>query len=261
MLNGCRLTLCVLAGLLIAVLCATAQTASAHDIPSDVTVQMFIKPSGQQLQVLVRVPLKAMRDFEFPERAQGYLDLDRADADLREAATRWLADDIQVFEDNTQLLAPRIGAARVSLESDRSFESYESAYAHVTGPGLPRDTNVYWDQTMMDVLFDYPIRSAASRFSIHPQLERLGLRVLLVVRFLPQPGIVRAFEFPGDPGLVRLDPHWYQAAARFVGLGFLHILTGTDHLLFLFCLVIPFRRFAALIPIVTLCSFTAAHSN
>src|SRR5204863_893242 len=31
-----------------------------------------------------------------------------------------------------------------------------------------------------------------------------------------------------------------------------------DHLLFLFCLVIPFRRFRALIPVVT--SFTVAHS-
>src|SRR5262249_19093264 len=57
---------------------------------------------------------------------------------------------------------------------------------------------------------------------------------------------------------VRLDPHWYQAALRFVQLGFLHILEGTDHLLFLFCLIIPFRRFRALIAIVT--SFTVAHS-
>ena len=45
---------------------------------------------------------------------------------------------------------------------------------------------------------------------------------------------------------------------RFVKLGFMHILDGTDHLLFLFCLVIPFRRFRALIPIVT--AFTVAHS-
>ena len=265
MLNGCQIRLCLLAALLVAMLlvCAPARVALAHDIPNDVTVQMFIKPSGQQLQMLVRVPLKAMRDFEFPERAQGYLDLDRADPDLREAATRWLADDIQVYENDTQLPPPEIRAARVSLESDRSFSSYETAYAHVTGPKLPSDTNVYWDQTMLDVLFDYPIQSDQvplneARFSIHPQLERLGLRVLLVVRFLPEPGVVRAFEFPGDPGLVRLDPHWYQAALQFVGLGFLHILTGTDHLLFLFCLVIPFRRFAALIPIVT--AFTVAHS-
>jgi len=40
--------------------------------------------------------------------------------------------------------------------------------------------------------------------------------------------------------------------------GFLHILDGTDHLLFLLCLVIPFRRFRGLIPVVT--AFTVAHS-
>jgi hypothetical protein len=82
------------------------------------------------------------------------------------------------------------------------------------------------------------------------------------LRFLPVTAngerVVRAFEYEGDPGLVRLDPRWYQAAGRFVGLGFRHILDGTDHLLFLFCLVIPFCRFRALIPIVT--AFTVAHS-
>ena len=41
-------------------------------------------------------------------------------------------------------------------------------------------------------------------------------------------------------------------------LGFAHILDGTDHLLFLFCLVIPFRRVRALVLIVT--AFTVAHS-
>jgi hypothetical protein len=58
--------------------------------------------------------------------------------------------------------------------------------------------------------------------------------------------------------VVRLDPEWYQAALRFVELGFMHILDGTDHLLFLFCLVIPFRRLRGLIPVVT--AFTVAHS-
>jgi HupE / UreJ protein len=58
--------------------------------------------------------------------------------------------------------------------------------------------------------------------------------------------------------LVLLDPRWYQAAANFVKMGYLHILDGTDHLLFLLCLIIPFRRVRPLIPIVT--SFTVAHS-
>ena len=41
-------------------------------------------------------------------------------------------------------------------------------------------------------------------------------------------------------------------------LGFFHILDGIDHLLFLLCLVVPFRRLRPLIIIVT--SFTVAHS-
>jgi hypothetical protein len=79
-----------------------------------------------------------------------------------------------------------------------------------------------------------------------------------VLRFLPPGGAERAFQFSGDPGRVRLDPRWHQAALRFVVLGFDHILDGIDHLLFLFCLVVPFRSFVALVPIVT--SFTIAHS-
>ena len=51
---------------------------------------------------------------------------------------------------------------------------------------------------------------------------------------------------------------WYQAALNFVAQGFLHILEGTDHLLFILCLVIPFRRWRPLILIIT--SFTVAHS-
>jgi hypothetical protein len=111
---------------------------------------------------------------------------------------------------------------------------------------------------MLDVLFEYPIQSDQSRFSIHPALDRLAARVVIALRFLPPGGAVRAFEFLGDPGLVHLDPGWLQAAGQFVKLGFFHILDGTDHLLFLFCLVIPFRRFRALIPVVT--AFTVAHS-
>ena len=41
-------------------------------------------------------------------------------------------------------------------------------------------------------------------------------------------------------------------------MGFLHILDGIDHLLFLLCLVIPFRRLRPLVLIVT--AFTVAHS-
>jgi hypothetical protein len=230
----------------------------AHDIPNDVTVQAFVKPEGQKLHLLLRVPLNAMRDTEFPERGAGYLDLARVDASLREAAMVWIADAIEIDEDDSRLPNPQILEVRASFPSDKSFASYEEAYAHVTGPRLSNDVQVYWNQVMLDVLFEYPIHSDRSRFSIHPGLARLGLQVITALRFLPPDGAVRAFEFVGDPGLVRLDPQWYQAALNFVKLGFFHILDGTDHLLFLFCLVIPFRSLRKLIPVVT--SFTVAHS-
>jgi len=219
---------------------------------------MFVKPEGDHLRILVRAPLKAMRDMEFPKRGPGFLDLSRIDPLLPDAATLWLANFIDVYEGDRKLPAARVAATLVSLESDKSFASYDDALAHVLGTKLPLVTDVYWNQVMLDALFEYPIQSEQSKFSIHPGLGRLGLRVVTVLRFLPPGGVVRAFEFSGDPGLVRLDPRWHQAALRFVGQGFLHILEGTDHLLFLFCLVIPFRRFRTLVPIVT--SFTIAHS-
>lgn len=237
---------------------ALSSPAAAHDVPADVTVQAFLKPEGQRLHLLVRAPLGAMRDVGYPTRGPGYLDLARVNASLREAASLWIADEVELYEDDVRLPAPRIVAVLVSLPSDRSFGSYEEALAHVTGPTLPSDTELYWSQGMLDVWLDYPIQSEGSRFSIQPGLGRLGLRVVTVLRFLPPGGAVRAFELSGDPGVVRLDPRWHQAALRFVELGFLHILEGTDHLLFLLCLVIPFRRLRALILVVT--SFTVAHS-
>ena len=231
---------------------------AAHDIPNDVTVQLFVKPSGNHLDLLVRVPMIALRDMDPPKRGPGYLDLAKAGPVLRDAATLWISDALTIYESDSTLPKPRVLGVQASLLSDRSFVSFESALAHITGPRLPEETEIVWNQALLDVWFQYPIASDRSQFSIRSTLGRLGLRVVTVLRFLPPGGAVRAFEFSSDPGLLRLDPRWFQAALRFVREGFLHILDGTDHLLFLFCLVIPFRKFRSLIPIVT--SFTVAHS-
>jgi hypothetical protein len=230
----------------------------AHDIPADVTVQAFVKPDAKTLTLVVRVPLKAMRDVNFPLRGPGFLDLSRVDPYLRDAARLWLAGNIEIEEEGVRLDAPRLIDARASLPSDRSFASYTDALQHVTGPHLTSDTEIAWDQAMLDTRFEYSITSDRSRFSIQPSFARLGARVVTVLRFVPPASAVRAFEFTGDPGLLRLDPRWHQAALRFVRLGFDHILTGTDHLLFLLCLVIPIRRIKPLVFVIT--AFTAAHS-
>ena len=45
----------------------------------------------------------------------------------------------------------------MSLPSDRSFWTFESAVAHVTGPPLPDDTTLPWNQALFDVLYEYSI--------------------------------------------------------------------------------------------------------
>ena len=123
---------------------------------------------------------------------------------------------------------------------------------------LPEDTTLYWQDGLLDVAFAYDIQSDQSRFAIRPGLTRLGLRVNVVMRLITPGNAERAFDVHGDPGIVELDPRWHQAALRFTKDGFFHILDGIDHLLFLFCLVIPFRRLRPLVAVVT--AFTVAHS-
>ena len=233
--------------------------AAAHEVPNDVTVQAFVRPEGERLRLLVRVPIEALEEVDWPTFGPGYLDLGALDAVLDDAATLLISGNLEFYEDDLTLPEPRTVQFQVSIPSEGSFASYEEALAHVRGPGLPEDTELFWESGMLDILFEYPIRSERSDFSIDPGFERLGLHVLTALRFLPPDGTVREFGLGEHPGRVQLDPRWHDAALGFVPTGFGHILGGIDHLLFLLCLVIPFRRFRPLLLIVT--SFTIAHTT
>ncbi len=222
------------------------------------TVHAFLRPEGQRLRLLVRAPIAAMRDILFPTRDENNLDFTRAETAVRDAATLWIADSIALYEGGTRLGAPRIVATQISLPSDRSFASFDTALAHVTGPPLAAGHGARVEPGLMDVLFEYPIARIDRSFSIHPALGEArhprGDDAALPLAGRRRAG-VRADGRSGDR---RLDPRWHQAAWRFVELGFFHILDGTDHLLFLLCLVIPFRRLRPLVLVVT--AFTVAHS-
>lgn len=232
--------------------------AAAHELPADVRVIAYVRPEATTLRLLMRVPLAAFSEADLPLRGPGYLDLARADAALRTAVALALVDNLTLVEAGRPLGRPTIAALRVSLASDRAFGDYAGALAHVRSPSLPADAELYWKHQLLDVLLEYPIESPDSRFAIDARLARLGLRVAIGLHFLPQPGTERAFQLHGDEGPVALDPSWTQAAARFVVEGLRHILGGADHLLFVAALVIPLRRVAPLLAIVT--AFTVAHS-
>ncbi|MBV8361265.1 MAG: HupE/UreJ family protein [Deltaproteobacteria bacterium] len=196
-----------------------------------------------------------LRGLPFPQHGSEY-DLSASEP-ATELALQVLADGFVLLENGVRL-TPVKASGRLSPSSDRSFESYESAVAHLDQPADPT-THVFYDQSDFDLHFTYPISSPHSLFKIEPQVAPdLGNVTKLLVRYMPLGESSRAMIIEGGSGPVSLDPTWYEAAGSFVELGIAHILSGIDHLLFLFCLVIPFRHVRGLFSVIT--AFTLAHS-
>src|SRR5438067_3765979 len=140
---GQRVVAVFLAGI---ALLGWARVVAAHDIPATVLVRLFIKPEVSKLHVIVRAPLAAMRDMNFPVRDSGrYLDIPKAGALLNEAAITWIANAMQLYEGDS-LLKGQVGATRISLPSDPSFVSFESAIAHLRAPPLANTVELPWQQ-------------------------------------------------------------------------------------------------------------------
>lgn len=237
---------------------ATAQVCVAHDIPTNVRVQMHVRAEGEALTVLVRAPLQAMRDFAFATRGPGYLDLANVDAQLENAVRLWLVNDLTVYEEDRPLPSPRISAVRVALPSDPAFDSFETARVAVSGERLPIETDLYWQQAVVDAALVYAIESDRSRFALEPGFARLALRTVTEIRYLGADGSARGLSFVGDPGRIELDPSPLPVFVRFVASGFEHVLDGLDHLLFLLALILPLMAIRPLVVVVT--AFTLAHS-
>lgn len=256
---SCSQGVLVLIFILSILFAAAPGVSHADDVPLSVAVQAYIKPEGNKLTVLLRVPMDALGEVDFPTRGvPGSLIFSEADGALETATNVYILNALQLFEDDRMLDQKHLERVRVSLPSDRSFNSYEQAIENVGRDRLSDTVDLYWRQGMLDVLVTYPIRSAESRFSIDARLAGLGVETNTVLRFVLPSGAERPFSFVGNPGLVFLDPSWFQASWRFIELGFKHILAGMDHLLFLLCLLIPLRSVRALVPVIT--SFTIAHS-
>lgn len=240
-------------GLRIPLLFLAAVSALAHDAPADATVHMHLRPETGKVTALVRIPLETVRDVDFPTLAGGYLDVEKLTPRLLGIAKTWTADPIELAAGGARLSGVRVVAARISLESDRSFAEFESALLHLQGPSHSNDENLFWKQVFLDAQLEYPLPAGETALTLKAAYTVLAEKVSIVLRYGG-----RTFLLKGDEEAFALDPRWHQAAWRFVKMGFEHILSGPDHLLFLLCLVIPFRRFRGLIWVVT--AFTAAHS-
>ena len=242
------------AALFLALLLSSSLLA-AHDLPTNTMMNAFVKIEPKQAHLVVRIPLDLLRAVSFPRKDDQY-DL-AASGPATRLGLRLLSEGFVLLEDGEQLV-PSESSGRLSPPADRSFEGYESALALVGRPTDPA-TPIAYGLGYFDVHFVYPIQSPKSVFKIQSLVGAdLGNLTKLTVRYMPLGEPSRAMIIPGGSLPVPMNPAWYHAASGFIVLGIEHILSGIDHLLFLFCLVIPFRRWRGLISVVT--AFTIAHS-
>ena len=184
------LTAIAFSGLLFDAVC---QRAEAHEVPTNVVVQTIVKPNGDHVNLLVRVPLEAMRDINFPQTRAGYLVIAEADSYLRDAAAIWIGQELALYQNDEPLFDWAIEAVHLSLPSDRSFESYDTAMLTVHSAPLEDDEDLHVDQAMLDMLIRYPIISADTEFSIEPSFARLGLQTTTIVRYLHPDGTADSY--------------------------------------------------------------------
>lgn len=246
---------------MVTLLMGVAAPAQAHDIPNQILMPAFIKPEGNQIRLLVRIPLIMLANLSLPKRGPGYLDLDRIQPELDHALSV-TAGEISIYENGARL-EPSQMQARISTAADTAFDTYTSALAHFAEPELTPDTNVFWNQGFFDVSLVYPIRSPDSSFALDTRVAPgLSGRIKWMVRFLAPQGDVRSYVLHGDFGRVILDPKWYQAGWLFVKTGFSRLFGGAFHLLFLIALALPFLvKPGSLRPLLLAAvAFTLAHS-
>ena len=233
-----------------------AGNASAHDVPSEIILYGYTKPVDDRLHFLVRLPLIMLQNIALPTRGPGYVDLSKIGPKLKQTIAA-ISREVEFFEDGRQLTFD-YAKARISQESDRSFETYDTALANIEGPPLPQETNVFWNQGFLDAHLVYPIRSQSEDFSLDLGMSGFGKILKLKLTFIPAEGSPKTYELVGGFGRLALDPRWHQVGFLFVKFGFFDILNSMETLLFIFCLLIPIRRLRDLWPVVI--AFTISHS-
>ena len=239
--------------------CFFSLRLSAHELPERVLVRVLAAAELPVLDVMLRVPLEALRDVDFPLTPEGYLELADTAPTLNHAATLWVVGNLR-FRVGDQFLAPTEPQLRIALPGDRAFASLDSARRHFASPPLPPDTMIFWRQAMLDIRLRYPLPAALEpgELVMDAELRSLGVQTRVEMRFIAPSGEDHALAFAGDVKGLNLMPSFWGVAGDFLRQGFVHILGGIDHLLFLVCLILPLRRAWPLVKTVT--AFTLAHS-
>ena len=114
-----------------ALLACCCVPARGHEFKLDAIINAFVTMEPGEAHLVVRVPVYLFKSAKFPnngteiEIAQSGPALERALAAFQQ--------DVVLFEDGRRLTASK-ASGRLSLPSDKSFDSYNNALRHVAEP-------------------------------------------------------------------------------------------------------------------------------
>jgi hypothetical protein len=216
----------------------------AHELPAEVLA--YVKAEGETLRVLVRVPVAFLSDAGLPVRADGYLDLQGLERDqaVLAAVASDVARNLDVMEDDRVLPSPRM-TWRISQAPDAAFDTYDDAMAVLVSPRFPVDARIDPGRMLLDLEFEYPIRSPKGLVSVRMNGLRAGNRPSRMQTRYETPEETRTFITTGEPRRVTLEPRWQAVGSMFARLGFEQLTVTAVHLLFIMCLAIPRRSMSA----------------
>ena len=275
------LVFAIAASLATALLVSLGGAASAHFL-LNVNIRIFhVVHEPDRIRLLVRLPMPwLVADKLGPETAAGtrapapyttnriedgalvhYLDVDA----LRrspEGLAGILAGGL-VLEVGGETLRADVGRVRASPAREQApFARRDEAEAALSGPVYPAEFEVtYAGDTVVDVELIYPIHRKAGgytlRSTLDPGLPDQGETANLVLDHATEPPLVfRVRGLMAEP--VDVSFSVLKAAWTFLEEGVRHILEGTDHVLFVLCLVLGATAAGALAWRIT--GFTVGHS-
>ena len=217
----------------------------AHDLPSDRPIPTYVKIGPDSVQLLVRIALDTL-GLSLPTIG-GRIDADASLPTLQNALRKF-GEAVMVFEGSSPLEATR-RELRLSLPSDRSFDNYPSASAHLED-ALPA-ADLYANQGFLDARLTYPIERGGTMLSIQSRFtETWGAAPVLSVVLLPIEGPERRYTLRGSSGRVAFNPSMSEAMRRSFSAGLTLVFASAEYLLLLICLVVPLRTLRDITPVV-----------
>jgi hypothetical protein len=229
----------VIAALLLCFVLRAGAEPMMHDLPQDTVMHAFLRVQGGEAHLLVRVPLDLLHGISWPTNHGEYA-IDASHAAVNQALDA-LGHAILIWQ-NGERLSPTISSGQLAALGDLSFATPEAAAAHIAH-ATDAQLKIAVDLGYLDAHFVYPIRPAAAVFSIQSRVaEDLQELSKLTIQFVPG-GNQRfaAVTISPPSGKVSLNPNRRQAALGFTLLGMRDFLANADCLLFIVCLMIPFR--------------------